>query len=360
MSQEVICIFLENGSMGGAERQALYLARDLSQKDQLVEVWCLDTRKNTTVSSTCKEWGIKYNQLNLWGYKSGELGFIDLYSLILALRQASIKHLIAFTFIPNYLGSLVWRFSGVKKCIWNQRDAGNEIPLNIKAKFSLKLASNYVANSPSAKEFLLKNGVNEKSITLIGNGINLDKSGIAKANLHNKVVMVANFGWEKDHETLIKAWGIVIKSQPNLRLQLAGLEGVRSDQVNALIKKLNLNSSIDILGHVSDIPELLSKSTIGVLCSKQEGCPNAVMEYVKAGLPVVGTDISGIRYVLSEDNNKYLIPVGDFKALAEIILKFYHDRTLSKAINIANYKKLENNFSMEVMVKSYMNLLGLE
>ena len=77
-------------------------------------------------------------------------------------------------------------------------------------------------------------------------------------------------------------------------------EGELRPQIEQLIQELNLNDSIELLGHRTDIPQLLSQSDVFVLSSKFEGLPTVVIEAMACECYVVATDCGGTAEILGD------------------------------------------------------------
>ena len=111
--------------------------------------------------------------------------------------------------------------------------------------------------------------------------------------------MVANLHVYKDHATLLRAWQLVV---PRLAatgrsavLVLAGRPESSAPTVSALADELGIAQSVRFAGPVDDVTGLLSAVDLGVLCTRTEGSPNAVLEYMAAGLPIAGTELPAVR-----------------------------------------------------------------
>src|SRR5205085_1382097 len=121
--------------------------------------------------------------------------------------------------------------------------------------------------------------------------------------------MVANIGPYKDHVTLLRAWRLVVDKLDvrdlDVALLLAGRFGDDVHNLKALAFDLGLDSSVQFLGHVDDIAGLLSAVDLGVLSSPSESSPNAILEAMASGLPVVGADNSGMREALGTKVREY-------------------------------------------------------
>jgi glycosyltransferase involved in cell wall biosynthesis len=169
-----------------------------------------------------------------------------------------------------------------------------------------------------------------------------------------QVVCVAHGrGTKKDHETLLKAWRIVGRSGGSeARLVLAGYfeQGdAYADRIRALAAEPDLAESVRFAGASEVIPDLLTRSAIGVLSSRNEGMPNAVLEYMAAGLPVVATDLPGIRLALGEESDHWLAPEGDAEALAERMLELIRDPALRGECGRRNRARAEAEFSVAAL-----------
>jgi len=90
-----------------------------------------------------------------------------------------------------------------------------------------------------------------------------------------------------------------------------------------------------------------------VLSSLREGLPLAVLEAMAAGVPVIATDVGGVKEVVTDGEDGLLVPVGDSQALAEAIARVLGDQDLRERL-IANAKrKVEAYFSLDQMVKNH-------
>src|SRR5690554_3011365 len=75
--------------------------------------------------------------------------------------------------------------------------------------------------------------------------------------------------------------------------------------------------SVELLGLREDVPALLAAADVFVLSSAHEGLPNVVMEALAAGLPVVATDVGGVRELVEEGISGFVVPPSDSEALAK-------------------------------------------
>lgn len=162
----------------------------------------------------------------------------------------------------------------------------------------------------------------------IGNGIDVDgfrrdlaahHRAAARAELGLPagaavVTMVARLEPPKDHPTLLEAVARLAPDRPEAHLLLVG-HGLDTDTTLALADKLGLAGRMTFLGYRRDVPRILTASDVVALVSHQEGMPRGLMEAMVAGLPVVGTDVVGIRDVIRDGETGLLVPPRDPDAL---------------------------------------------
>ena len=192
------------------------------------------------------------------------------------------------------------------------------------------------------------NGINLRKFEKIHDNINLDKNVL-------NLISVGSFSDAKDYPNLINAFAILkSRNNSNIKLTIVG-DGELRPQIESLIKELNLDKDITLLGRRSDISELLSAADIFLLASKFEGFGLVVAEAMACECYVVATDSGGVAEVMGDTGK--LVPTQDSKALAGAI-----DQTiiLDKRDILQNNKKararVEQLFSLESSVQKWLSL----
>jgi len=363
-----VIIVQQSLEMGGAERQGLMLARWLQENHGAdVEVWGL--KYPGTAARWCDEHDINWRHVP-WEWSGGWCSkFMGLFRFLVEMRRSKPVVLLPFTMPPNVVCGVLWRLAGSKTCIWNQRDEGRQRFVSWLERHAVMNTPWFVTNSTHASEFLTGGlGVAGTRINIIPNGIDLSppkfsrdewrcRLGIAPESM--VACMVANLHAFKDHTTLLNAWArvkeVFISSPPILLL--AGHDYGVGDQLKSLAGQLGLTGQVHFLGHVDDIAGLLSASDIGVYSSMKEGVPNAVLECMAAGLPVVATDIPGNREALGEGNGRFLVEPQDSVALATGVLDLLKDHELRRTTGVANYERVLREFGKERMLEKYYDCL---
>jgi glycosyltransferase involved in cell wall biosynthesis len=115
-----------------------------------------------------------------------------------------------------------------------------------------------------------------------------------------RLIAVGRLDVVKGYERLIESMPGLIKAYPGSLLKICG-EGDQHAKLEALIEKLQLNSSVNLVGHVDNVPQLLADSDILVMTSYFEGMPNALIEALSARMPVISTACGGsVRRMMVE------------------------------------------------------------
>jgi glycosyltransferase involved in cell wall biosynthesis len=129
----------------------------------------------------------------------------------------------------------------------------------------------------------------------------------------SSILMVAEFIPRKLHCDALRAFARL--SRPNAHLVFAG-EGVLLEEMQALAEELGVRPTTHFLGHRRDIPALMRASVAVLLPSRQEGLSRSVMESLSLEVPVIGTDIRGIKSLV-QDGCGLVVQVGDVEGLAD-------------------------------------------
>jgi glycosyltransferase involved in cell wall biosynthesis len=117
-----------------------------------------------------------------------------------------------------------------------------------------------------------------------------------------------------------------------------------------------LNGNFLFLGRRNDVPEILASCDIAVLPSLAEGLPNAVLEYLAAGLPAVASALGGNLEVIQDGLTGLLVPPQDAGALAAALLRLLEDEDLATLLAKAGREQVTSRFSFDRLVAETENL----
>ena len=370
-----VVVVLPELELGGAERQALLLARHLTgERKASVEFWGLSGRPGP-VAEACEGLGVPWRLVPLPWFAGRKERVKGLAQFAWALRRARPDVVLPYLIMPNVACGLVWRWTGARVCIWNQRDGSFERLAPRAEHRAVRRTPWFVSNSAHGAAFLTRTlGAPPERVRVIRNGVQLDAPRAGRAAWRARLgiddhtvaaCMVANLTRYKDHETLLRAWRRVLDyagaAGRDAVLILAGrIEGSGSTYpfLKGMAHDLKLGEGLRFLGQVEDVSGLLSAVEFGVLSSRAESSPNGVLECMAAGLAVAGTDNPGIRDAVRTDGYQLLAPPGDAEALAERILRLVTDPSLRAKLGAANRLRIADEFSLRRMCEQTSALMA--
>jgi len=346
---------------GGAERQALILAKALTE-----QVGChvdfLGWGGHGILAERVRELGLKpwvFALPNAENRVAMAFALVKLARFI--KREIKPDYLLPFVSYHSKVIGSIWRHTGARFTWWNQRDEGRGVHGTRTEQRLMRTLPSIVSNSYEGREFLVRKfNLSLERVRIINNGIELPAPGLntgwrewLKLDSDDVLItMVANLTQFKDHDTLLRAFAQVraVDIGKKCLLVLAGRHDERSVQLKALAFDLGLGDSVRMPGHIEDVDGLLAATDLVVHSSNYEGCPNSVLEAMAHGRCVVGTDISGMRQALGEEAAEYaLARPGDAEHLSRLITGLASSKTTRVKRGLENRRRIEQEFSVSQM-----------
>jgi glycosyltransferase involved in cell wall biosynthesis len=155
------------------------------------------------------------------------------------------------------------------------------------------------------------------------------------------LVCVARFSPQKSQALLVRALEAVHEPW---HLSFVG-EGPLEDEVRRLVLERGLESRVDFLGARDDVADILARSQIFILPSNWEGFPLTILEAMRAGLPVVASDVGGVREAVVEGVTGYLIPRDDVRTLTERLTRLIRDDSLRTMLGMRSREMFLSEFA---------------
>jgi len=115
---------------------------------------------------------------------------------------------------------------------------------------------------------------------------------------------------------------------------------------------------IEWLGDVTDIRSFLASLDLFLMISEPAGCPNALLEAMATGLPVIATDVGGAKDLMEHGISGWLVPPREPQAFAHAVLALAHDPSLRSNLGQAARQRIEEHFTVRHMVDRYLALLS--
>ncbi len=162
-------------------------------------------------------------------------------------------------------------------------------------------------------------------VVVIPNPVAAPPRGSRRPSPRPEIVAVGRLGNEKGFDLLIDAFAACAGSQQDWRLTICG-EGDERAALEARVRRYGLQERIAMPGTVADVYPVLERASLFVLSSRFEGFPNALLEAMACGLPVISTDCpSGPRRIVRHEIDGLLVPAEDPGALAAAMDRFMSD-----------------------------------
>jgi glycosyltransferase involved in cell wall biosynthesis len=217
-------------------------------------------------------------------------------------------------------------------------------------------AHKVVANSRAAAERLIAERVPAHKIRVVANGLECDRyePRPPRASL-SRIVVVANLRPEKGHDVLIDAAVHVLRAFHDIRIECVGA-GPERDRLMARARERGVAHAFTFSGQCDDVPSKLAASDIFVLPSRSEAFPNAVLEAMAAGLPVVASGVGGILELIDHDRTGLLTPPNDPTALAHSLVRLIAAPSFARALGDAARQKAQAHYSFDRMVQAFDDL----
>jgi glycosyltransferase involved in cell wall biosynthesis len=209
------------------------------------------------------------------------------------------------------------------------------------------LANQIICVSEFDRSIGLGAGMNAQRLITIHNGMS-DIPDSLRADAGGgspvRIVMIARFADQKDYRTLLQA------CQPiaNIQLDLVG-DGSQLDEMKDLASNLEMNDRVNFLGFRKDISEILAQAHIFALISNWEGFPLTTLEAMRAGLPIVVSDVGGSAEAVTEGETGYCIPRGDVIILRSRLSALVADSDLRLKMGRAARQRYESEFTVANM-----------
>jgi glycosyltransferase involved in cell wall biosynthesis len=337
---------------GGAQAHVLDLAMGMSERFEVV----VGTGEEGFLTDACRELRIPVHVVpDLNREIKPVTDLLSLRVLMQLMRRTRPDIVHAHTFKAGFLGRFAAKHLQIASIytvhMW---PFGRSVPLSwrLTAPACERLAANWCDRVITVSEVGTKLAAEHRICDLskvisIRNGI---PDHPARARLDHdadvRCVMVARFTDFKDHPLLLRAFAQV---PGKARLVLVG-DGSTLPAATELTAKLGMRDRVEFLGVRSDVPELLAETDVFVLASKQETLPISILEAMRAGLPVIASDVGGVSEEVIDGETGLLVTPGSVEELQAALSKLFSNRTLRKAMGRAGRRRFEKMFLADMMI----------
>ena len=202
-----------------------------------------------------------------------------------------------------------------------------QAPLRWARNLLYHLADQVIVQTQHNKSYFSKSL--QKKCKIIYNPVDLgEKRGLALGmEKRPRIVSVARLMEQKNQLMLLDAFSSIKRTFPNHTLTIYG-DGPFREVLERRVEELSLRDSVLLPGKVQNVFDCIADAELFVLSSDFEGMPNALIEAMCLGLPVISTAVSGATDLILDGQNGLLTPVGDTQRLAACMMRMLEDAQL--------------------------------
>jgi len=239
------------------------------------------------------------------------------------------------------------------------RNDPRHVPSNKLVRFArdflYRFADGVVLQTKANQAYFSKK-VQQKS-TVIYNPIDLgDAAGIGlTAQKSKRMVSVARLMRQKNQDMMLEAFCKFQQNHPDYRLTIYG-EGAYRPNLEQKIAELGLGQSVDLPGGIKDVTNHIKDAEIFVLSSDYEGMPNALIEAMCVGLPVISTAVSGATDLVVPEENGLLVDCNDTEDLAAAMEKMASNSELRKK-TAQNAARLADELTLDKITAQWLDFV---
>jgi glycosyltransferase involved in cell wall biosynthesis len=219
-----------------------------------------------------------------------------------------------------------------------------------------------IAVSSEIRRELVRHGQREDRVTVILNGIDPDRfkrDVFRRADMRREIgvgpddVVIGAVGRlerQKRFDLLLDAYVPVLRARPDVRLAIVG-DGSLKGEIAAKVASLGLGRSCLLLGHRLGVADLHNAYDLFVQASEYEGTPNAVLEAMAMGTPIVATDVGGTAELAAHEVHGLLVAPHDVPGLTAAMQRALADPSAARARAAAARRRVENDLSFEARTR---------
>lgn len=347
MNKKKIMFVIASMNSGGAERVMSILVNEAVQQNYdvtLLLTLCgnvhytlLNNVKIISVPDTLKKINKKISKKNT----------------ILCMREMFKKEspdlVVSFMTMMNIYSVIAMQGMKTPIIVSERNDPDKECPGKIKKiirNLCYNKADGIVFQTTDASLYFSQ-GIRNKS-KVIANPVKKDLPNWNGIN-SNIVVAVGRLEEQKNYPVMFDAFRRFHHEHPEYELHIYG-EGRLRDELEQIIKKIEADKYIYLDSVQEDVHSLTKNAYMYLLSSDYEGIPNALLESLAIGIPCIATDCpcGGVRQIIQNGENGYLIPVGDSYALYNRMKELVNDP--DKAITISKKAALTRELYSEELI----------
>jgi glycosyltransferase involved in cell wall biosynthesis len=351
MIPTTIAIFVKNLTIGGAEKQAVLLAKALSIDYDVHFIVFNAAKTHQKYLDLINE----TPEIRLALFNGGHISrFCQFCTYI---KRSRIELIFSYLTAANLYACLAGTITGAK-VVTGLRNA--ELPSGklISDRFLTNhLAVLTIANCFSGKKNFVSKGFKEKKIHVIQNCFdNITPFAPKDESDVTTIITVGRFVEQKDYLTAIKSVAKAYIKCNNIRFCIIGF-GELEQQIRAWVKEEGIAGITDILINPDNISQYLNKADIYLSTSLFEGTSNSIMEGMNANLPIVATNVGDNSCLVKDGENGFLAEKRDIDSLAHNLMTLIMNKNMRQQFGKRSKEILYDNYSLNTFQDRYIQTI---
>ncbi len=359
-----VCLVIGSLDRGGAELQVLALAQRLDRRRVRPRIVCLSHAGADHPRAAAA--GVSVDVLTPPPNVKQPLVFW-IRRLAALIRAAKVDIVHGFIF-PTYSVTAVAARLARARAISGVRSLGlgpeRQFPLTWFEKFGNRLTDCAVANSEAVRQALISRDPRiAPRCRVIHNGVDVAPGGADPSTSAARpalgldaadlvIAVIANFHAYKGHTDILEVHAQLVKSHPHAVLLLAG-SGREEGDLRALADRVGISARVRFLGQTDGVLDLLEASDILLHASRQEGFPNAILQAMAAGRPVVATRVGGVSEQVVSGTTGLLVEAGDRPAMLAALRELADAPGRRAAMGAAGRERAASLFSWDRAIAAH-------
>lgn len=360
-----IVYFIDHLRSDGGTQQVLgQLVRRLAERRHVQAVVSMNSNRDLLRSAELERTGADVRAVGIKNWLSG----IGPLNITKWLRAEQFDVAVTMLYFADLVGRPLARTVGIPRVISSlrARNINYSWLARVMTRASMPLADRVVLNSASVRAFAIAGeGAASEQIVVIPNGICVDDYLVPMPRTQlaqefgvpvqaRLLASVGRLAHQKGFDVLLKAFAGLRDKEAHLILIGRGeLEG----ELRAAAQVLGISERVHFAGYRRDVPRLLGAFDVYVHPARFEGMPNAVMEAMAAGCPIVATAVDGTTELVRDGIDGWLVPPEDVSALGAALEETMNDPILAHARGQSARARAATHFNETAMVDAWEQVL---
>jgi glycosyltransferase involved in cell wall biosynthesis len=340
-----VAIAFASRGIGGAERSMLRMAGQAQWRALECRI-IVAARPNPAFRQAAGAAGVPYHELPAW----------DLRGWLRLMRRHRPQVLYVFGRFRTLPWAALARLAGVRCVVAAERTSAERRSDRLARKLDRYCVDAYVANSElGARNLRAAIGPAGPPVRVVPNGVDGPEVRPAETGPGEapRLLCIANITDNKGQRVLLEAVRLLRPGRPELRATLVGRD-FTAGRFFRDAEAAGLADTYTALGFVDDVPAQLAHATLVVLPTlRREGMPTALLEAMRAGVPVVASRVGGVSEIVEHERTGLLVAPGDPSQLACALDRLLGDAELRARLAAAARRHVLQHHGMASMVEGH-------